>query len=315
MSKVIIGIHGLGNKPPKNILKDWWEKSILEGLNKYNFPVREFEFELVYWADILNKEPLLPEETNKFSSQYLAERYVPEQFPMPEEPPGFRKKAADYLEKYYEKILVNGVMSLDHPSLTDLFIHFSLRDLETYYSSSTFYYQGVKRLVRDVMIERLTDCLNKHKNKKILLVAHSMGAIIAHDVLSDYAADTNIDTLVTIGSPLGQKYVLNKIASEQKGNSKNKLKVPECIQKNWYNLSDLEDQVAFTHTLSEIYECNSKGLKVIDKLVKNNYIISGNRNPHKSYGYLRTREFAEIFNEFTTPEKRGLFSFLKKMFQ
>lgn len=315
MSKVIIGIHGLGNKPPKNILKDWWEKSILEGLNKYNFPARDFEFELVYWADILNKEPLLPEETNKLSSLYLAERYVPEPIPLPEEPPGFRKKAADYLEKYYEKILVNGVMSLNHPSLTDLFIHFSLRDLEAYYSSSTIYYQGIKRLVRDVMIERLTDVLHKHKKKEILLVAHSMGAIIAHDVLTDHIADINIDTLVTIGSPLGQKYVLNKITSEQEGNLKNKLKVPECIGKNWYNLSDLEDQVAFTHTLSEIYECNSKGLKVIDKLVKNNYMISGNRNPHKSYGYLRTREFAEIFSEFTTPEKRGLFSFLKKIFQ
>ena len=315
MSKIIIGIHGLGNKPPKDILKDWWEKSILEGLNKYNFPARDLEFELVYWADILNKEPLLPEETNKLSSLYLAERYVPEPIPLPEEPPGFRKKAADYLEKYYEKILVNGVMSLNHPSLTDLFIHFSLRDLEAYYSSSTIYYQGVKRLVRDVMIERLTDVLHKHKKKEILLVAHSMGAIIAHDVLTDHIADINIDTLVTIGSPLGQKYVLNKITSEQEGNLKNKLKVPECIGKNWYNLSDLEDQVAFTHTLSEIYECNSKGLKVIDKLVKNNYMISGNRNPHKSYGYLRTREFAEIFSEFTTPEKRGLFSFLKKIFQ
>ncbi len=315
MSKIIIGIHGLGNKPPKDILKDWWEKSILEGLNKYNFPARDFEFELVYWADILYKEPLLPEETNKLSSLYLAERYLPEPIPLPEEPPGFRKKAADYLEKYYEKILVNGVMSLNHPSLTDLFIHFSLRDLELYYSSESIYYQGIKRYVRDIMIERLTDALNKHKNKEILLVAHSMGAIIAHDVLTDHAADINIDTLVTIGSPLGQKYVLNKITSEQKGNSKNKLKVPECIGRNWYNLSDLEDQVAFNHTLSEIYECNSKGLKVIDKLVKNNYMISGNRNPHKSYGYLRTREFAEIFNEFTTPPKRGLFSFLKKIFQ
>jgi len=315
MSKIIIGIHGLGNKPPKNILKDWWEKSIIEGLNKYNFPIRDFDFELVYWADILNKEPLIPDETNRRSSLFLAEKYVPEQNSISNEPQGFRKKAVEYLEKYYEKILVNGVMSLNHPLLTDLFIHFNLRDLESYYSSSSIYYQGVKRLVRDVMIERLTDALNKHKNKKILLVAHSMGSIIAHDALIDHAADINVDTLVTIGSPLGQKYVLNKINLEQKSNSKNKLKVPDCIWKNWYNLSDLEDQVALTHTLSEIYESNSKGLKVIDKLVKNNYMISGDRNPHKSYGYLRTREFAEIFSEFITPEKHSIFTFLKKIFQ
>lgn len=315
MPKVIVGIHGLGNKPPKDVMKEWWEKSIVEGLNKYNFPVRDFDFELVYWSDILYKEPLLPEETNRFSSRFLEERYVPEENPLPAEPQGLRKKAADYVEKYYEKILVNGVMSLNHPSLTDIFIHFSLKDLEAYYSSESIYYQGVKRLVRDILIERLMDALHKHKNKKIMLIAHSMGAIIAHDALIDYADDISIDTLVTIGSPLGQKYVLNKMSLEQKNNSKDKFVVPECVSKSWYNLSDLEDQVAFNHTLSELFKSNSKGLKVIDRVVKNNYSISGNRNPHKSYGYLRTREFLEIFNEFTVPEKRGVFAFLKKIFQ
>ena len=53
MSKIIIGIHGLGNKPSRAILKEWWQKSIAEGLNKYNYPINQFEFELVYWADIL----------------------------------------------------------------------------------------------------------------------------------------------------------------------------------------------------------------------------------------------------------------------
>ncbi len=34
MPKVIVGIHGLANKPKKDILTDWWEKSIKERLNK-----------------------------------------------------------------------------------------------------------------------------------------------------------------------------------------------------------------------------------------------------------------------------------------
>ena len=37
MAKVIIGIHGLGNKPPKDILEKWWKLSIEEGFKKmYN---------------------------------------------------------------------------------------------------------------------------------------------------------------------------------------------------------------------------------------------------------------------------------------
>ena len=34
MSNILIGIHGLSNKPPKNELADGWEKAIIEGLQK-----------------------------------------------------------------------------------------------------------------------------------------------------------------------------------------------------------------------------------------------------------------------------------------
>lgn len=32
-SKLIIGIHGLSNKPPEKTLATWWEKAMLEGLH------------------------------------------------------------------------------------------------------------------------------------------------------------------------------------------------------------------------------------------------------------------------------------------
>ena len=32
--KVIIGIHGLANKPEKKYLEPWWKSAILEGLEK-----------------------------------------------------------------------------------------------------------------------------------------------------------------------------------------------------------------------------------------------------------------------------------------
>jgi len=314
MQKIIIGIHGLGNKPPKNILKDWWLESIREGFKKYNYPVPNFDFEFVYWADILHKEPLDPDEKNRFSSRYLPERYEPEQNNNYSKPNRLRKKAFDYLEKYYEKILVNEVMSMNHPSLTDLFIHFNMKELEEYYSSEEIYYQGVKRLVRDIIIERLTDVMKKHRDKKILLIAHSMGSMIAHDALIDYVPDIKIDTLITIGSPLGQKYVLNKYHTVQNGSAKNKLKVPENIQKNWFNLSDVEDQVAINHSLAEIYKPSSKGLTVIDKLVNNNYSHSGTWNPHKSFGYLRTHEMTEILNLFLKKDENKFLTWFKKLF-
>ena len=58
MTSVIVGIHGLANKPERQVLADWWERSIREGLAK-NSGVRgaDFEFHMVYWADLLYKYP------------------------------------------------------------------------------------------------------------------------------------------------------------------------------------------------------------------------------------------------------------------
>ena len=313
MSKIIIGIHGLGNKPPGSTLSDWWKKSILGGLNTFNHSITDFEFELVYWTDILHPIPLNMDEMNKCSSSYLNNKYHPDHILSSLELSGLRKKAREYIEKFYGKIVVNEVLSLKYPSLTDLFIHVNMRDLENYYSPFYINYNGSHRLAKQVIIERLSETLKKHKGKKILLICHSMGSIIAYDTLIDNFPELKIDTMVSIGSPLGQKYVLKKLLEGQKNNSGIKLIVPENIQRNWYNLSDLDDQVALNHLLAEIFACNSKGVKIIDKLVQNNFTDNEIRNPHSAYGYLMTPELSEIVNSFLTHKKFSLFRWLKSI--
>ena len=237
----------------------------------------------------------------------MKNKYLPESVSNFIESSGLRKKAKEYFDKFYGKILVKEVLSLKYPSLTDLFVHINMRDLENYYSSSNINYNNTSTLTRHAVIERLTDTLKKHKNKKILLISHSMGSIISHDTLIDYLPDLKIDTLISIGSPLGQKYVLKKMLGEQKENSDKKLRVPENIIRNWYNQSDLDDQVALNHLLAEIYLPNSKGVKIIDRLVQNNFMDNGIRNSHSSYGYLRTPELAEIVYSFLVHKKYNLF--------
>lgn len=313
MSKIVIGIHGLGNKPPKETLEKWWKQAIIDGLKNYNYPEVKFNFELVYWADILHPEPLSFNETDKENPLYLSEPYSSEKFAGANEPQSFRKKAIDYLEKYSDKILLNGVMSLKLPRLTELFIHRHLRDLEIYYSSSVINHNGKKHPVREVIITRLTDVLKKHRDKKIFLIAHSMGSIIAHDALIDYVPDIDIDTLVTIGSPLAQKYHIKKIQTEHNYGSNNKLIVPNNVCRYWYNLSDLEDQIAVNHNLSDLYKSGSKSVTVNDMIVKNKFISDGLVNPHKSYGYLRTPEFALIMYKFLIYNQPKIFEWLRKI--
>lgn len=57
MAKVIIGIHGLGNKPPGQLLEKWWKMSMIEGLKLNGHNKRLPRFELVYWADVIHSSP------------------------------------------------------------------------------------------------------------------------------------------------------------------------------------------------------------------------------------------------------------------
>ena len=61
IKNVVIGIHGLGEKPPAHVLRAWWLQSIREGAKRSQIELNEFEFELVYWADILHPTPQDPE--------------------------------------------------------------------------------------------------------------------------------------------------------------------------------------------------------------------------------------------------------------
>jgi hypothetical protein len=312
MKIIVIGIHGIGNKPSSKILKDWWRKSILEGLKKYNYPVHNFNFEMVYWADLLHGKPLDPNVTDRDDPLFMAEKYFPESQPVIK-PAGFRQKALEYLEKYYDRLMIKGLLSLENKKITELFIHRHMKDLESYYTPQYIEVNGEKLLVKDAIIKRFLGALKKHSRKKIFLIAHSMGSIIVHDALFEKPRDIKIDTLVSMGSPLGQRYVIDKFKNELNEKSVNKFTVPDNIIGNWYNLADLEDQVAINHTLAKYYLKNSNGLEIIDKIVKNNYSYDGINNPHKSFGYLRTSEFAEILNSFLVTEKKGLFGWLKNL--
>ena len=142
------------------------------------------------------------------------------------------------------------------------------------------------------------------------MIAHSMGSIIVYDALRHFSNEISVEILVTIGSPLGQRYVVNKIKSESSKNYES-LFIPDNIIRGWYNFADEEDQVAINPELSKIYKENSRGVKISDIKVQNNYEYSGIRNPHKSYGYLRTPELSDVLNSFLKQRKFKLFNWIK----
>ncbi|MDX9945949.1 MAG: hypothetical protein RBS38_01195 [Bacteroidales bacterium] len=305
MSQVIIGVHGLGNKPPAPLLEQWWKSSMKEGLRLGKYGVSLPLFEMAPWSDIIHKTSQDPSVKDPESPYFIDEKYTEAQPDFHSGDNGTRKKVVDFIGRQMNRVFLNEDLTLNYSFITDAIISRYFRDLEIYYSDKPFESDGGSATYRELIRKRLLDKLIEHRNDDIMLIGHSMGSIIAFDVLTFMAPEIRINTLVTMGSPLGLPVVISKIAAEmrQKGISDTRLKSPPGVTGNWYNYSDILDTVAFNYRLADYYNENRSGVKPVDHLVVNDYESNKVRNPHKAYGYLRTPRFTAVLNEFISTGK------------
>lgn len=300
MAKIIIGIHGLGNKPPADTLEKWWLKAIDEGsrnLSGSNFP--KLKFKMAYWADILHQQPLDELITDREDPYYLNEPYQPGSKDIVPEDHTVRKKILDLLTKELNKVFLNEDFSINYSFITDAIVKKYFTDLDAYYTEECTDKDDIKCSAKEKIRERLKNIILAHKNDQIFLIAHSMGSIIAFDVLSYLPKNIQINTFVTIGSPLGLPIIISKIASELRQNHLEikKPEVPHSV-KQWFNFSDIEDKIAINYKLADDFMPNKHGVQIIDQEIINDYKINNHRNPHKSYGYLRCPELSDLLNTF-----------------
>ncbi len=296
MDRIILGIHGLNNKPDARLLRHWWKLSIRDGLALTARPPLPLPFKLIYWADLLYEHPLDPTIENEKSTQFLAHPYKPLTLPLQRT---FHKRRQRSLERVTDQLMQNNRVFHRMEELSDWIIHSRFRDLDFYLNNHIGVGEAAHRPVRDVILERLANVLLKYKSKKVLLLAHSMGSIIAYDLLTQPEHVFNIDTLVTLGSPLGQPTLAAKFGSQNPVIYK--AKTPENV-KVWYNLSDLNDIIALNPTLGDDFAPNSTGTVPIDIFVENRYEWEGSKNPHAALGYLQTPECAELVYQFLTQD-------------
>jgi hypothetical protein len=277
---LILGVHGLNNKPAPGVLADWWERSLREGLARNcGLANPDLAFRLVYWADILHPTALT-DATDKAP-------YAPAngEGALAAGARGLRRRAVSLgLEaagKLAERIAAAPLIE----DVLDEVIEAKANDL--------FRYQ-TEPAVRDAIRARLTAALDlaRAEGRPVTLIAHSMGSIIAYDVLR---ADPAIEIahLITIGAPLGISEV--KRASRREFG---RARVPEGVRR-WTNLADPRDPVCMMDVrLRSDYDASPTGVRVRDGRVSNGYVSpAGKANPHKIYGYLRTPEMSALIAE------------------
>jgi hypothetical protein len=103
---ILIGIHGLRNKPPKYTLTSWWKKSIIEGFKVIKLPVPRVHFEMAYWAHYIHTIPQNPRIQDPDNPVHCLDPYVPGTIFGPREPDTFKKKlSADFTQQLLQLII------------------------------------------------------------------------------------------------------------------------------------------------------------------------------------------------------------------
>ena len=158
-----------------------------------------------------------------------------------------------------------------------------LRDLRRYVGDDNGIAEHTRRMLK-IPLRAATK--GRHP---ILLVAHSMGSVISYDALwemsHDDRDDVKIDLFLTMGSPLGQRYLQKRIKGK---NCRGADRYPHNIR-HWKNLSAVGDMTAIDPWLANDFkEVLKLGLveSFTDAELHNYYRLDGILNVHAEYGYL-----------------------------
>jgi len=278
-ASMVIGIHGLKNKPEKDLLAQWWVMSLQEGLQRNLGLAPPFAFELVYWADIQYSVPIPKAELD---NPYIT---ADGQGPLLRYSGTTLDTANAIAGKWGGRTIDKGKDLIGLDEHVDHLLGLAFDDLRDYYG---------KPDVRNRVRNRLAHALQRHQDMRVCLVAHSMGSIIAYDVLRMLEHDLpGIEHFVTIGSPLGLPIVTQHVREEFSDTL-----VPQQVRQ-WSNLADPGDTIALDCSLRDDYRPTSGGIRVQDDLVHNDYVDrAGNTDQHNAYGYLRTPELSDIIRGF-----------------
>jgi hypothetical protein len=182
---------------------------------------------------------------------------------------------------------------IPHFATEEVEIH--LRDFNKYLRNSDGIAEAARLKVRSALIEAA------EAGRPILMLGHSMGSVIAYEVLWQLSREMNndlqVDLLLTTGSPLGQSVVQRHLmGSHQKGGDR----YPSNIRK-WINVAAVGELTAIDRHLKNDFDKMIE-LELVDDISDresfNYYHMNGVLNVHAEYGYLINEVTAGIISEW-----------------
>ncbi|EHK55582.1 hypothetical protein [Allomesorhizobium alhagi] len=281
-AKRLVLIHGRQQQGLDQVaLRDRWVKSLSDALKKKNLTLAsDLQIEFPYYGDeldrfvTLSKLPLVTDITSRgdgttddllaFQSQFVDEMI---------------KKAAVPDELVDEEF---GNRTTERGPLNWEWVQAGLRALDRHTGLSG---PILAEFTRDVYLYLKVDACRKAINgivgaslnaEPTVVVAHSLGTVVAYDVLRAQNSATNVPLLITLGSPLGIMQIRNSFRP---------LEYPQGVQ-GWFNAYDERDYVA-------LYALDESNFAITPAI--ENYGAVQNQPPsrHAIVDYLSNEKVAE----------------------
>jgi hypothetical protein len=195
---------------------------------------------------------------------------------------------------------VADVMPFLIPHVADERIELHLRDLRRYLRNRNDIADHTRQMLK-MPLRAAAEA-----GRPVLLIGHSMGSVIAWDSLWEMSRrdgdEVRIDTLLTMGSPLGQRFIQKRL---QGFTEQGEERYPQGIGR-WINLSAVGDLTSVDPYLAGDFGAMAKhGLveSIEDHRVHNWFRLDGVLNVHAEYGYFVNSVTAQIVTDWWTSHR------------
>lgn len=302
MAKHLILIHGRSFKPAEEFLRDNWLKALRLGLERdhddetvaaYDAVAKRF----VYYGDESNAflrasgldyDAAADAEDRAACLQRLS-RHPASAF---EGDKG--RQVYDALEgksslKELGADLLSGPLSLF--GLGERAAGLVAPDMPHYWNPDEAFGSAVRWRLTEPLLEALA------AGDDVLLLSHSLGSIIAYDVLwkfsyyGEYQAlrrdGRPLETLVTMGSPLGDRNVQSNLKGAR---AQGRRRYPTFLRR-WVNIAAEDDYISHDETVGDDFRRMEampeiESITDVSRRIYNLSVRNGASNPHHGAGYL-----------------------------
>ncbi len=258
-------VHGIANKPERDVLLEQWRIALYDN-DGIDLDDLDVTCSMVYWADLLYANPAPPGGTHESAELEIERTTDPDSADMTWLSDVDLEQRA-FVESVAREVGLHSVAAtpgdgndpirpdsdleaLPLPAgLKRRLMRIFLRDVHHYLYDEPFSPTGGEKVrIRQEVRSRAVQALREGADQggPHLVVGHSLGSVIAYDVLAGDGALSGhdaprVDAIITVGSPLGISEILERLAPPW--TSQNGWPSRLRADGSWVNVYDLLDPV------------------------------------------------------------------------